>query len=105
MSRVCFVIIIQAYNHNSDTCSGLPEIANLATTATFPINYGDAVTVTCPTGHVLDGDDVITCNWDTVFSYSIAPSCRIREFYMRHSNYCHSDNIYNKYVSVTSVAQ
>ena len=60
-----------------DTCTGLPDIAELKTTASFPVNYGDTVTVTCATGYELAGDDVITCNWDTLFSYGNVPSCTL----------------------------
>ena len=56
-------------------CTGLPNIAGLKTTASFPVNYGDTVTVTCATGYELAGDDVITCTKDTVFSYDNVPSC------------------------------
>ena len=70
-----------ALNHklNLDMCTGPPHIAELESAASFPVNYGDTVTVTCATGYELAGDDVIACTKATVFSYDNVPSCTLGE--------------------------
>ena len=63
-----------------ETCTGLPDIAQLDTTSSFPVNYGEVVTVKCGPGYELAGDDVITCDSDTVFVYNTVPSCTLGDF-------------------------
>ena len=63
----------------SDTCTALPSINNLATTVTFPVNYGTLVSVGCNTGNTLSGDSSITCEKDTAFVYTDEPVCNQRK--------------------------
>ena len=58
-----------------DTCTALPSIDNLNTNETFPVYYGDVVSVGCNTGHTLSGNRSITCEKGTVFTYSSEPIC------------------------------
>ena len=57
----------------SDTCTALPNIDNLITTETFPVDYSTEVSVECNTGHTLSGDSSITCVQGTTFNYGSVP--------------------------------
>ena len=59
-------------------CTALPETwTNMNTDTVFPVNYGDVATVTCSTGSVLSGDNVITCQEGTEFIYTDVPTCSV----------------------------
>ena len=49
----------------------------MSTATVFPANYGDVATVTCSTGTVLSGDNVITCQEGTEFYYIDVPTCSV----------------------------
>ncbi|XP_063691244.1 sushi, von Willebrand factor type A, EGF and pentraxin domain-containing protein 1-like [Bolinopsis microptera] len=63
------------------TCTGLLEITNLhasvqlQTETQFPVSYGTIVPVQCSEGRTLRGDQVITCQQDTNFSFQNKPRC------------------------------
>ena len=60
----------------SDTCTGLPSyIANLITTAEFPVDYGSELTVLCEENYSLTGDNTLTCQKDTEFIFTQQPEC------------------------------
>ena len=59
----------------SDTCTGLPEIDDITTSQVFPVDYGTEITVSCPTGSSLQGDETITCTKDTSYTFNSQPSC------------------------------
>ena len=62
----------------SDTCTGLPSyIANLMTTAEFPVDYGSEVTVQCEDNYSLIGQNTLTCQKDTVFTFTQEPECEL----------------------------
>ena len=59
-----------------ESCSGLPpEIEHLQTETNWPVSYRTAVTVKCSEGRELRGDEVITCEQDTTFSFLDKPRC------------------------------
>ena len=64
----------------SDTCTKLPSINNLATTVTFPVNYGTLVSVGCNTGNTLSGDSSITCEKGSEFTFNTQPACTLGEY-------------------------
>ena len=64
----------------SDTCTALPNIDNLETTETLPVNYGTVLSVECNTGHTLSGDSSLTCERGTVFTYINQPICNIGKY-------------------------
>ena len=49
----------------------------MTTDTVFPVNYGDVATVTCSTGSVVSGDNVITCQEGTEFNYTDVPTCSV----------------------------
>ena len=58
-------------------CSGLDSSwDNLETTTQFPVNCGTTVTVSCGPGYELKGDNQITCDRDTSFTYDTEPTCQ-----------------------------
>ena len=59
----------------SETCTQLPNIDNLISDSSFPINYGQLVTVKCDSGYILTGKNVITCIKDSQFSNMDGISC------------------------------
>ena len=64
--------------HLSGKCGGLPaEISKLKTTAKFPVNHGEQVTVSCEysIGIELRGDSVITCIEGSEYRYQVKPKC------------------------------
>ena len=71
--------IFQHINTNykkSELCTGLPpEITSLTTEESFPVSYNSAVTVSCSGDNELRGDNIITCNQDTDFGFSVKPKC------------------------------
>ena len=67
----------------SELCTGLPpDITSLTTEKTFPVSYNTAVTVSCSGDRELRGDNVITCNQDTEFHFSIKPKCNMIGLYI-----------------------
>ena len=57
-------------------CTGLPPgVSSLTTEMTFPVSYNTVVTVSCAGDNELRGDNVITCNQDTDFKFSVKPKC------------------------------
>ena len=59
----------------ADTCSDLPDVFNLVTSAIFPVNYGVRVRISCISGYSLAGDDHITCIKDREFQFVEMPNC------------------------------
>ena len=60
-----------------DVCTGLPDIENLKTVETFPVNYNKEVLVECDEGQTLFGSSSITCSKGTTFTFTTQPSCLI----------------------------
>ena len=59
-------------------CTALPAIwSNMDTDTVFPINSGEVAIVTCSTGYRLSGDNNITCQEGTEFSYTVIPTCSV----------------------------
>ena len=48
---------------------------SLTTEVSFPVSYNTVVTVSCLGGNELRGDNVITCNQNTDFVFSVRPKC------------------------------
>ena len=70
-------------NPISDTCTELPDIANLVpATATFPVDYGTKVEVDCGPGFSLGADSItsINCTKGIVFQSDPAPVCVTSKF-------------------------
>jgi len=54
---------------------------HVTTSASFPVPAGTVITVSCPAGYTLGGDDTVTCTEDTDFSHDgTVPSCVIGKF-------------------------
>ena len=47
----------------------------MVTTSAFPVSTLTVVTVSCDEGYQLNGDETITCEKDTTFTYETQPSC------------------------------
>ncbi|KAL5265953.1 hypothetical protein ACHWQZ_G006558 [Mnemiopsis leidyi] len=60
-----------------DTCTGLPAVADIQTTAQFPVVVGTEVEITCPPGHVMSGSTVITCIRNLDYHIKKIPTCTI----------------------------
>merc|ERR1712176_174604 len=62
-------------------CTGLPSnISRLITEEKFPVTQGAEVKVSCEEGYKIDGDDVITCQDGTIFSWEEEePECEVIE--------------------------
>ena len=45
------------------------------TTAEFPVDYGSIVTVLCEENYSLTGDNTLTCQKDTEFTFTQQPEC------------------------------
>ena len=58
-------------------CTGLKSSWKnmFAVNNTFPVTKGTAVTLSCNAGYQLDGDNPVTCDQDTEFTYSDEPCC------------------------------
>ena len=57
-------------------CTGLdPAWSQLTTEATFPVEAGAVLTVTCKEGFLLRGSNTITCTEGTTFSSDTTPTC------------------------------
>ncbi|KAL5272348.1 hypothetical protein ACHWQZ_G000534 [Mnemiopsis leidyi] len=66
----------QQISRDNDQCSDLPDTPDLLSPSTqFPVNYNTLVTVSCQTGTVLQGDDVITCRQGRHFLFGTQPTC------------------------------
>ena len=64
--------------HSTDTvqCTGLDPAWNQITTeATFPVDAGTELTVSCEEGFLLRGSNSITCTEGTIFSSATTPTC------------------------------
>ena len=62
----------------TEQCTGLPEEdTRLKTKTTFPVNHGALVTVSCdPNSNAeLRGDNVITCEENTLYNFKDKPRC------------------------------
>ena len=56
--------------------SGLdPAWSQLTTEATFPVEAGTVMTVSCEEGFLLKGSNTITCTEGTTFSSTTTPTC------------------------------
>ena len=57
-------------------CTGLdPAWSQLTTEATFPVDEGTVLTVSCEEGFLLRGSNTITCTEGTTFSSANTPTC------------------------------
>ena len=67
--------------HTSDKCSSLPQVPNLQSDTQFPVSHGDVVKVFCEDSFNLVGDESITCNKDTDFTFSAQPTCVLSKYF------------------------
>ena len=63
-------------------CDKLPiSWSGVTTDVTFPVTRGTVVTVRCATGYTKTGGDVVvTCDRDTVYTYTSVLSCKSGTF-------------------------
>ena len=60
----------------TEQCTGLdPAWSQLTTEATFPVDEGTVLTVSCEEGFLLRGSNTITCTEGTTFSSATTPTC------------------------------
>ena len=66
----------------SAMCSSLPTTENegLMADPELPVLFGTVVTVTCPVGHQISGDTILTCGDTGDFQPNEAPACAISEY-------------------------
>ncbi|KAL5272077.1 hypothetical protein ACHWQZ_G000328 [Mnemiopsis leidyi] len=80
-SKVITCVQYNQYNYSStpicekDTCTSLPDIFDIETTTTFPVNHGESIHISCTDGYQLSGDNVLTCVKDRTFTYQTVPHC------------------------------
>ena len=66
-------------------CSSLPKVeegrGSLITDVKLPVMVGSEVTVTCPPGHRISGDTILTCDGEGEFlAQEEYPSCEISKY-------------------------
>ena len=59
----------------SDKCTGLPDIFDLQTSTSLPVDHGTTVEVSCIPGYSLSGKKLITCIRDKEWEYEQTPYC------------------------------
>ena len=75
----------------SDKCTGLPDVFDLKTSTSLPVDHGTTVEVDCVLGYSLSGSRLITCikdkNWEFVDTpvcvlggFEVEVQCRLTEF-------------------------
>ena len=66
-------------NHelSSEKCDGLKSSwTNMVADKTFPVAAGIVLTLSCQTGYLLQGDNIVTCTKETEFTHTgTEPQC------------------------------
>ena len=76
----CLMIHVKPTIYFSDQCSTLPDIFDLKTSASLPVDHGTSVKVDCIPGYNLSGSSLITCNKDVNWWYEQTPYCVLGGF-------------------------